>query len=80
MHTSTRWTVRTGDDLGRAVAGVRTARSMTQTEVAEMTGIDRTYLTRLENGATVAQIERALRVLRRLGATVSVELDDDLAR
>lgn len=45
-----------------------------------MTGIDRTYLTRLENGATVAQIERALRVLRRLGATVSVELDDDLAR
>lgn len=76
MRTSTTWTVRRGDDLGRAIAGVRAARSKTQAEVAELAGIDRTYLVRLENGATVAQIERALRILRRLGATVIIELDE----
>ncbi|MBX3314059.1 MAG: helix-turn-helix transcriptional regulator [Actinobacteria bacterium] len=80
MHTSTTWTVRRGDDLGRAIAGVRAARSMTQAEVAELTGIDRTYLARLENGATVTQLERTLRILRRLGATVTIELDDGPGR
>lgn len=76
MNTSTRWVLRRGDDLGRALAGVRAARGMTQAEVAEATGVERTYLARLEAGATVVQVERSLRVLRRLGATVTVHLDD----
>jgi transcriptional regulator with XRE-family HTH domain len=80
MHTPRTWSIRRGDDLGRAVAGVRAARSMTQAEVAELTQVDRTYLARLENGATVLQLERALRILRRLGATVTVELDDGIDR
>lgn len=76
MNTSTRWIVRRGGDLGRAVAGVRAARGLTQAEVAEVAGVERTYLARLEAGATVVLLDRALRVLRRLGATVTVQLDD----
>lgn len=49
---------------------------MTQTEVAGATGIDRTYLARLETGATVVLLDRALRILRRLGASVTIHLDD----
>lgn len=71
--------MRSPEDLGRAVAGVRAARGMTQGEVAEQVGLERTYLARLEAGASVLLIDRALRVLRRLGATVTVTLpvDDD---
>lgn len=76
MSTSTRWVLRRGGDLGRAIAGVRAARGMTQTEVAGATGIDRTYLARLETGATVVLLDRALRILRRLGASVTIHLDD----
>ncbi len=71
---STRWTIRSPADLGRALAGVRAARGLTQAQVAEQTGIDRSYLVRLEAGMSVLLLERALRILRRLGATVTVEL------
>jgi acetolactate synthase regulatory subunit len=37
----------------------------------------RTYLARIEAGMTVAMIERILRILRRLGAEVTVSMRDD---
>ena len=69
-----RWTVRAGTDLGRAVAGVRAEHGLTQQELATIAGLDRTYLARLEAGASVQFIERALRALRRMGAEVTVTL------
>lgn len=73
---SRRWTVRSPGDLGRAIAGVRAERGLTQAQLADHAGLDRTYLARLEAGATALILERALRALRRMGATVTVELDD----
>ncbi len=49
---------------------------MTQAQLAKEVGIDRSYLARLEAGATALVLERALRALRRMGATVTVNLDD----
>lgn len=72
-----RWSVRTPEDLGRAVAGVRAARGLTQEELAGQVGVERTYLARLEAGATVLLLDRALRILRRLGATVTITLPAD---
>jgi transcriptional regulator with XRE-family HTH domain len=74
---SPRWTVRSAADLSRAVAGVRTERRLTQEGLAERAGVDRSYIARLESGrgGTLA-IERVLRMLRRMGATVTVSLDD----
>ena len=71
------WTVRTGADIGRAVGGIRALRGLTQEELAELVGLDRTYLTRLEGGASVQFVERALRVLRRMGADVTVTVVAD---
>jgi transcriptional regulator with XRE-family HTH domain len=80
MHTNDgdrtrRWTVRAPGDLGRAIAGVRAERGLTQAQLAEAAGVDRTYLARLEAGASALVLERALRLLRRMGATVTVVLD-----
>ncbi len=72
-----RWTVGRPADLGRAVAGVRQARELTQEQLAEQAGVDRSYLARLEGGATTLLLERALRALRRMGARVTIELPED---
>jgi len=73
------WTVRTGADLGRALAGVRLERELTQEQLAEVADLDRTYLARLEAGASVQFVDRALRALRRMGAEVTVTLAADMA-
>ena len=76
---ATTWEVRSPADLGRAIAGVRAERHLTQTELAEQTGMHRTYLAELENGASTLVVERTLRALRRMGAKVTITLpaDDD---
>jgi len=68
------WEIRSAADLSRALAGVRAARELTQSELAEQIGVERTYLARLEAGASPLVLERALRALRRMGATVTVTL------
>lgn len=71
------WTIRSPADLGRAIAGARSARGMTQQELADEAAVDRSYLARLEAGAAKLALERTLRLLRRLGATVTVTLPTD---
>jgi transcriptional regulator with XRE-family HTH domain len=68
------WIVRSPADLGRAIAGARTQQGLTQQELAAEADIERTYLARLEAGASPLVLERALRALRRMGATVTVTL------
>jgi transcriptional regulator with XRE-family HTH domain len=71
------WTVRGPADLGRAIAGVRGARGLTQQELAAQIGVGRSYLAQLEAGASQLVLERSLRALRRLGASVTVTLPGD---
>lgn len=71
------WSIRSGADLGRAVAGVRSERGMTQAELARLAGLDRTYLARIEAGASVQLVDRALRALRRMGATITVTFEPE---
>lgn len=67
-----RWTIKSAEDLGRAIAGLRTQHGLTQAELAKQGGVSRNYLAQLETGLTVAMLERVLRLLRRLGAEVTV--------
>lgn len=69
--------VRAGSDLGAAVAEARRRAGLTQQELAERVAMDRTYLARLEAGASVQLLDRALLLLRRLGAEVTVSLPED---
>lgn len=66
--------IRSPADLGRAIAGIRAVRQLRQEDLATEIGIDRTYLAKLEAGASSIQLERALRALRRMGATVTITL------
>jgi transcriptional regulator with XRE-family HTH domain len=50
---------------------------LTQQQLAEQAGLERSYLARLEGGASTLALERALRLLRRMGATVTVSLPED---
>lgn len=71
------WTVRSTEDLGHAVAEIRRARGMTQHELAEQGGITRAWLAQLETGRTTPVLNHLLRLLRRLGATVTITFGDD---
>lgn len=68
--------VRTPADLGAAIAEARRRRGLTQEQLAVSAGVERTYLSRLEAGLSVLMLERALRLLRRMGADVTVTLPD----
>jgi transcriptional regulator with XRE-family HTH domain len=74
---SRRWTVRSSRDLGRAIKAAREAAGLTQEQAAEAMSFNRSYLAMLEAGSDALVIERSLRTLRRLGATVTVTLPDD---
>ena len=68
--------VRSAGDLGRALQQARLASGMTQEELSEATGVDRTYLARMESGLSVLLLERLMRLLRYTGAEVTVTLPD----
>jgi len=68
--------IRRAEDLGLAVSEARRALGMTQLELAEQSGVERTYLAKLEAGLSTLLLERTLRLLRRLGARLLVELPD----
>ena len=70
------WSIHNPADIGRAIAGVRAERGLTQVELAKQAEIDRGYLARLEAGASHLVLERSLRALRRMGATITVSAPD----
>jgi len=74
MPTRT-WTIRTTSDLGRTVADIRAAQHLTQADIAADSGLTRDYVAKLETGRTSPLIDHLLRLLRRLGATITVTFD-----
>jgi HTH-type transcriptional regulator / antitoxin HipB len=71
------WEVRSGADLGRAIADIRRSRGLTQGQLAGNASLSRDYLSKIENGRSGFLLEKTLRVLRRLGATVTITVDQD---
>ena len=66
--------IRTPRDLGLAIAEARQVCQLTQAQVAQSAGLDRTYLAKMEAGLTTLYVNRLLRVLSRLGAQLTVTL------
>jgi transcriptional regulator with XRE-family HTH domain len=67
-------TIRAGEEIGQAIGEIRRARGMSASELAELTGLSRSYIEKIEAGRTTSLIEHELRILRRLGARVAVDL------
>lgn len=70
-----RWSVRSAADIGRAIAAIRESSGLTQQEVAARAGLTRDYVAHIERGRTGRLLEHMLRILRRLGATITITFD-----
>ena len=68
------WSIHNPADLGRAIAGVRAEKGLTQEGLAKTIDVDRAYLARLEAGASPLVLERSIRALRRMGATITITM------
>ena len=62
--------------LGAAIRHYRREAGLTQAELAERTGLHRTYLSALERGQETEQLRRILRVLKQLGVRMSLDKAD----
>jgi transcriptional regulator with XRE-family HTH domain len=69
------WIVRTGPDLGRAIAEIRRSRQLTQEQLAPAVGLSRHWLAKLERGRSAVVLDQIIRVLRRLDATITITFD-----
>lgn len=74
-----RWVVRSGADIGQAIGEIRATRGLTQAELAENSGLSRHWLAKLETGRSAVVLDHMLRVLRRLGASITISFDQDSA-
>ena len=64
------------ESLGAAIRHYRTEAGLSQAQLAEMSGLNRTYLSNLESGKETEQIRRILRVLRQLGVRMTLDKAD----
>ena len=78
METSTgeRFRVYTPASIGAAIRHYRQQAGLSQAELAERTGLHRSYLSDLERGRETEQVKRILRVLRQLGVRMTLEKAD----
>ena len=70
-----RFVIRTPADLGRTISEGRLARGVTQQELANRTGIERAYLSRMEGGLETVQVQRIFATLRALGIRLEASMD-----
>ncbi len=73
---STRFAFFSAEDLGRTIAEGRRISGLTQQQLADEVGVDRTYLSRLEQGRPSIQLEHLFRLLQRLGIRIEGSMDD----
>jgi transcriptional regulator with XRE-family HTH domain len=66
----------TAASVGQAIRHYRMQAGLTQAELAEQVGIDRTYLSRLEQGHETEQLRRVIVLLRRLGVRATLRHED----
>jgi HTH-type transcriptional regulator/antitoxin HipB len=67
--------VNTPAQLGHYLTRLRVARALTQSELAELLGVDRRYVYEIESGKPTLYSERLFKTLRLLGARMTVEAD-----
>jgi transcriptional regulator with XRE-family HTH domain len=55
------------NEFGNTIKGLRIESGMTQSELAEMIGVDHTYISKIENGTSKPPSKRVLKKLAALG-------------
>lgn len=62
--------------LGDAIRHYRTEAGLTQAQLAELAGLQRSYLSEMETGKETEQLKRVFRVLRQLGVRMTLDEAD----
>lgn len=62
--------------IGLAIRRYRKEAGLTQSQLAEMAGLNRTYLSDLEQGKETEQVRRILQVLKLLGVRATLQKAD----
>ena len=68
--------VYTPESLGVAIRHYRQEAGLSQADLAERTGLNRTYLSDLERGHETEQVKRILRLLKQLGVRMILDKAD----
>jgi transcriptional regulator with XRE-family HTH domain len=68
--------VYTPESLGAAIRHYRKEAGFSQAQLAEIAGLNRTYLSNLESGKETEQVRRILWVLRQLGVRITLDKAD----
>ncbi|MGO8862076.1 MAG: helix-turn-helix transcriptional regulator [Acidimicrobiales bacterium] len=74
--TKSGYRVYSAESLGQAIRHYRREAGLTQADLADQAGLNRTYLSALEQGQETEQLKRLLRVLRLLGVRMTLEKAD----
>jgi transcriptional regulator with XRE-family HTH domain len=73
---STKFAFFNADDFGRTIAEGRRVAGVTQQELADAVGVDRTYLSRIEQGNPSIQLEHVFKMLQHLGIKIEGTMSD----
>lgn len=76
MADNSPFLIYSSQSLGAAIRHYRSRAHLSQAELAERAGINRSYLSGLEQGAETEYMRRLLRILRELGLRMSLEEAD----
>jgi transcriptional regulator with XRE-family HTH domain len=76
METSEHVRVYNAKGLGAAIRHFRHEAGLTQAELAAQVGVQRTYLSKLENGEMSEQVDRLIQLLKFTGARITVSKAD----
>ena len=68
-----RFRLYTPASLGDAIRHYRTNAGLTQSQLAEQVGLQRSYLSELESGKETEQLKRIFRILRQLGVRMTLD-------
>lgn len=66
----------TAASVGPAIRQYREQAGLTQAELADMAGLNRSYLSELEQGKETEQMRRILRILKLLGVRATLQKAD----
>lgn len=72
-----KYDVRMPEDLGQVIADRRRVLGKNQAVLANEVGLSRDYLSKLERGRSSLVTNHVFRILRRMGATITISFDDD---
>ncbi|MDD2600320.1 MAG: helix-turn-helix domain-containing protein [Kiritimatiellae bacterium] len=62
----------TVEEIGHYIRAIRRANKLTQQELSDLSGVNRRFLSELENGKATAEIGKVLHVLKCIGCDITL--------